>query len=66
MLSPMIATDTPNGFNSVMDAATELVSWGGELFSTIIENPVLVVFVAASFVSVGLGIVRQLKGTARG
>ena len=61
-----IATGTPTGFEAVMDAATDLVAWGGELFNTIIQNPVLVVFVAASFVSVGLGIVRKLKGTARG
>lgn len=66
MLNPMIATDAGTSFDTVMDAATELVTWGGELFSTIIANPVLVVFVAASFVGVGLSIVSQLKATARG
>lgn len=60
------ATGTPAGFETVMEAATELVTWGGELLQTIIGNPVLVVFVAASFVSVGLGIVSALKSTARG
>lgn len=67
-LMNVMATDTGSTdlFGNVMDAATELVSWGGELLTTIIENPVLVVFVAAGFVSVGLGIVRKLKNTARG
>lgn len=55
-----------SSFETVMDAATQLVAWGGELFQTIIDNPVLVVFVAASFVGVGLGIVSKLKNTARG
>lgn len=50
----------------VMDAANELVKFGGNLFSTILENPVLVVFVAAGFVTIGLGIVKKLKSTARG
>ena len=67
-LMNVMATDTGTTdlFGNVMDAATELVAWGGELFTTIIENPVLVVFVAAGFVSVGLGIVSQLKATAKG
>jgi len=67
-LMNVLATDTGSsaGFDAVMDAATRLVAWGGELLQTIIENPVLVVFVAASFVSVGLGIVSALKSTARG
>ena len=59
-------TTASNAFDVVMETATKLVSWGGELFQTIIQNPVLVVFVAASFIGVGLGIVRQLKRTARG
>ena len=65
-LMKLLATDTPATFDGVMDAATELVSWAGELFNTILANPVLVVFVAAGFVGVGLGIVNQLKATARG
>jgi len=55
-----------DGFFAVMEAAKGLVSWGGDLFTTIIENPVLVVFVAASFVSIGLGIVKKLKHTTKG
>lgn len=65
-LMKLLATDTPTGFEAVMDAAADLVSWGGELLQTIVNNPVLVVFVAASFVGVGLGIVKRLKSTARG
>lgn len=62
----LTGTEGASSFETVMDAATQLVAWGGELFQTIIDNPVLVVFVAASFVGVGLGIVRKLKNTARG
>ena len=62
----LLATDAPATFDGVMDAATELVSWSGELFNTILANPVLQVFVAAGFVGVGLGIVKKLKSTARG
>lgn len=67
-LMNVLATDTGSsaGFDTVMDAATELVAWGGELLQTIVTDPVLVVFVAASFVSVGLGIVYKLKKTAKG
>ena len=65
-LMNVVATDSTAGFETVMEAATDLVAWGGQLLQTIIENPVLVVFVAASFVSVGLGIVSALKATARG
>ena len=65
-LANVVATGSTTTFDTVMDAATDLVSWGGELFNTIIANPVLVVFVASSFVGVGLGIVSRLKATARG
>lgn len=60
------AVSNPSAFQNVMDAAKELVSWGGELFNVILQNPILVVFVAASFVGIGLGIVKSLKRTARG
>ena len=53
------------GMSAVLDASTELVSFAGTLFNTILANPVLVFFVAAGFVSIGLGIVKKLKRTAR-
>lgn len=53
-------------FDGVLETGTKLVSWGGELISTIVSNPILVTFVAASFVGVGLGIVRKLTRTAKG
>lgn len=57
---------TPGGMSAVMDAATELVGFAGDLFNTILGNPVLVFFVAAGFVGIGLSIVRRLKNTAKG
>lgn len=63
-------TETPTvsggGLSAVMDAANSLVEFAGGLFTTIVSNPVLVFFVGASFVGIGLGIVRRLKSTARG
>lgn len=58
-------TAAAGGMSSVMDAAAELVTFAGSLFNTILANPVLVFFVAAGFVGIGLGIVRKLKRTAR-
>lgn len=57
---------TPGAMSAVMDAATELVSFAGNLFNTILQNPVLVFFVAAGFVGIGLSIVKRLKNTAKG
>lgn len=65
LLSAAEGATSPTAFQNVMDSAKELVTWGGELFNVILANPILVVFVAASFVSIGLGIVRKLKRTAR-
>lgn len=57
---------TPSGMDAVMNAATKLVEFAGSLFNTILSNPVLVFFVAAGFVGIGLSIVRRLKNTAKG
>lgn len=68
-LLKMLATDsgsTSGGMESVMEAAGELVTWAGELFTVIVENPVLVFYVAAGLVGIGLGIVSMLKNTAKG
>lgn len=65
-LMKLLATDTPTTFEGVLDSATELVTWSGELFNAILANPILVVFVAAGFVGIGLGIVKKLKSTAKG
>ncbi len=59
------AAATSGGMSEVMSASTELVQFAGTLFNTILSNPVLVFFVAASFVGIGLSIVKKLKRTAR-
>lgn len=50
---------------NIFSVANQLVGFGADLLSVIIEHPVLSIFVAASFVGLGLGIVRKLKRTAR-
>lgn len=59
-------TSSSGGISTVMEAANSLVEFAGSLFTTIVSNPILVVFVAAGFVGIGLSIVRRLKSTARG
>lgn len=65
MLTVLTTGGATGGIDSVMDAANSLVTFAGNLFSTIIANPILVVFVGASFVGIGLTIVQQLKSAAR-
>lgn len=50
--------------DTIFDVATKLVEFGMSLFTIIIENPILVIFIAAGFVGLGLGIVRKLRRTA--
>jgi hypothetical protein len=52
-----------------MAAVTGAISTVGDLvggvFDIIIENPVLIVFLAAGLVGVGISIFRKLRGAAR-
>lgn len=56
---------TTTDISNVMDAANSLVKFAGDLFTTIVQNPILVLFVGASLVGIGLGIVKLLKRTAK-
>lgn len=58
-------TAEPDMLDNVFNNANRLVEFGADLLTVIIEHPVLSIFVAASFIGIGLGIVRRLKRTAR-
>ena len=55
------ATLTP-----VINAISTLIELVGPVFTVMIANPLLVVFLAASLLTLGIRIFRKLKGAAKG
>lgn len=57
---------TTTALDTLMSAATKLVEFSGDCLTIMINNPVYAFMFAGCIVSLGLVIVRKLKGTARG
>lgn len=54
------------GLDSVMTTVTTLTKGAGDMLSTIVANPILVVFLAGSVAGVILSLLRKIKSTAGG
>lgn len=54
----------PGVLDKVFEAGTKMVGFAGDLFVEIVNNPVLVVFVGAGLVGVGLKVFKKMKRTA--
>jgi len=54
---------TPSGMSAVTNAMTDVLNFVGSLLDTITANPVLCFILAASFVTVGIGVFSNLKNS---
>lgn len=57
------AGGTTGGMSAVTTAMTDVLNFVGSLLDTITANPVLCFILAASFVTVGIGVFSNLKNS---
>ena len=50
---------------AVLESTSTITAMVGDVFDMIVSNPLLCVFVAASLLSVGIGIFKRIKRAAR-
>ncbi len=55
---------TTDSMDTVVSATDKVVEFTSKVFDLITGNPVLVVFLAASLIGVGISVFRKLKGAA--
>lgn len=57
--------DASGTLETVVEGATSIVKLAGDMFVTMTQNPVLLLFIGASLASVGLLIFRRMKRAAQ-
>ncbi len=56
---------TPTGMDAVLEATDTVASLMGKVWTLMTSNPLLTVIVAAGVLTIGLGIFRKVKRTAK-
>ena len=54
------------GLSAVTTAMSTMVTVMGQVWEVMVSNPMLVVFLAASLLAVGVRLFRKIKGAAKG
>lgn len=54
------------GVSAVTTAMSTIVTVMGQVWEVMVSNPILVVFLAASLLAVGIRLFRKIKGAAKG
>ena len=60
-----VAAET-NALTKVIDTVPSMIDLAGKCLDAMVENPILVAFLAVGFIGIGLGIFRKMKHSARG
>lgn len=60
-----IIQEATNTIATVLEGTETITTLVGDVFDMIVSNPLLCVFVAASLLSVGIGIFKRIKRAAR-
>lgn len=55
-----------NSFTKVVDAVPSVIDLSGKCLDAMVENPILVVFIAVGIIGLGLGVFKKMKRAARG
>lgn len=59
-------TTSPGAIEQIITGAKSAIEFSGECLTAMVGNPVYLFILGAGFVGIGLGLVRKLRGTAKG
>lgn len=62
----VLTEGTTAGLDTIIDAVGKVITLAGTCLNAIVQQPILVFFLAVGFVGIGLGVFRKMKRTAQG
>lgn len=65
-MNMVLATASAGGLDSIIEAASKAIEFSGTCLNAMTSNGIYVFFLGAGLVGLGLSLVGQLRGTARG
>lgn len=60
------ATATPSVLDNILNAIGFIMKLSGDMLTYMAENPVLVIYLAVGFISIGLAVFARVRRTAKG
>jgi len=66
MTGILLSAEDPSAIDKIIGGAKQAIAFAGECLTAMVDNPVLLFFLGAGLVGVGLTLFRKLRSTAKG